>query len=1160
MDFIHLHVHSHLSLLDSTIKILPMARRAAELGMTAVALTDHSNLFGAVQFAGACRKAGIKPIYGSEILVADPDQEDRNWHLVLLCRTTEGFANLRAIVSRSYLEGLRDGKATTTHANLAEHSAGLTALSGCMGGEIPQAILRSGGQAADDIAFRYQDIYGEGNFFLEMEGNDIVEQQTVNAALADLSKRTRIPLVATNNAHYMEPEDAVAQAVLLAIDLKRTLNEEQRKNLPLHSFHFATPEEMTQRFADTPEAIENTVKIAESVEPEVLKTSSTLHFPVFDTPEGKTTASFLRELSLEGLKTRMDKARSHGEKPVQEDYDARLEHELELIVRMGFDAYYLIVWDFIRWARDHDIPVGPGRGSGAGSLVAYAIGVTDIDPIRYGLLFERFLNPERVSPPDFDIDFCMDKRDQVIDYVGQKYGSEYVGQIITYSQLKARAAVRDVARVMGLSFSDGDKVAKLIPIHPKMTLDKALAQEPRLTELISGPNAEPGLADLWKIATKVEGLSRQPGKHAAGVVIADKPIAEYAPLFKTDDGVVVTQFNMKDLDAVGLIKFDFLGLTALTVIDNAVKWIRTRSDKDFRIEDIPLDDKKTFELLTIGATAGVFQLESRGITSMVRNVKPDCIDDIIAILALYRPGPLGGGMVDDFILCKHGEKEVDYPIPELKPILEETYGVILYQEQVMRIASRLAGFSLGRADLLRRAMGKKKAEELEAHREPFIEGATSRGADEKKARELFQKMEFFAEYGFNKSHSAAYAFVTYRTAFLKAHHPAEFLCAVLTAEKGDQDKLTLFIHEARDLGVDVLLPDVNRSESNFTVEDATGPVDGKVPAIRFGLSAVKGVGDKAVDVVLEARQEDPFEDFLDFLVRVDPRKVNRRVLEAFIRSGSLDCFGHTRRGLYEGMDRMMDYAQNRRAERDSGQMGLFDGDVSAGPAAGPVGPPDVPEWPMPEVLSMERAAIGYYVSGHPLDPYVDELNTRKVRPIGELADRWIGNTEIAVAGIVVRKTERVSKTGDRMAFLTLEDTSGQVECKVFPKAYPQWAEVADAEEPLLVRGNVVVEGDSDFEVAGIVVRSMERLEAARRSMADSVMARLELDGLHESVIDDLAKIVKQHPGRCPVVLVMRLKGVGEIHLKTGSTWAVEPSDEVLKAIESVLGTGTARLW
>ena len=1159
MDFVHLHVHSHLSLLDSTIRILPLVKRTKELGMGAVALTDHCNMFGAVQFAKACRELDVKPIYGSEILVADKRQEDKNWHLILLCRTEEGFANLRTIVSRSYLEGLKNGKATTTRELLSQYTGGLTALSGCLGGEIPQSILRGRTEEAEASARFYDETFGRGHFYLELEGNDLTEQQTTNAALIDLAHRTGIPLVATNNAHYLDSDDAVAQAVLVCIDLKRTLTESQRRDLPLRSFDFATPESMAERFAHIPETIENTIRIADSVEPEVLKTSKKLHFPVFDTPEGKSESSFLKTLALKGLEERLEQSRDRGETPERDDYLSRLDHELDLIIRMGFDAYYLIVWDFIRWARDQDIPVGPGRGSGAGSLVAYAIGVTDVDPIRYGLLFERFLNPERVSPPDFDIDFCMNRRDQVIEYVGRKYGHEYVGQIITYSQLKAKAAVRDVSRVMGLTFSEGDKVAKLIPFHHKMTLEKALIQEPKLAELISGPDADQKLAELWQIASKLEGLSRQPGKHAAGVVIADRPIAEYAPLFKTDDGVVVTQFNMKDLDAVGLVKFDFLGLTALTVIDNAVKWIRARSDPGFRVEDIPMNDPATFELLTGGSTAGIFQLESRGITELVRRVRPDSIDDIIAILALYRPGPLGGGMVEDFILCKHGEKKVHYPIKELKPILEETHGVILYQEQVMRIASRLAGFSLGRADLLRRAMGKKKAEELEIHREPFIEGATSRGVPEKRARELFQKMEFFAEYGFNKSHSAAYAFVTYRTAFLKAHHPAEFLCAVLTAEKGDQDKLTLFIHEARSLGVDVLLPDVNKSESEFTVEDSLSSNGAKVPALRFGLGAVKGIGEKAVADICTARKDEPFEDFMDFLVRVDPRKVNRRVLDALIRSGSLDDFGHTRRSLVEGLDQLMDLAQNRRAERDSGQMGLFNGSSSGTNLVETVGPPDLPEWPSREKLSLERASIGYYVSGHPMDPHVGELKSRKVCSIADLALKSASSSEVAVAGIVVRKSEKLSKTGDRMAFITLEDTTGQVECKIFPKAYEEWAEVSDSDEPLLIRGRVIIEGDADFEMVSIVVNSVDRLETVRRNLADSVLIRLDVRNLRESKVDSLKEVVARHPGKCPLLLVLRLEGVGEIHLCASSTFFVEPSNQTLRDIEEVLGPGSAVL-
>jgi len=1157
MDFVHLHVHSHLSLLDSTIRILPLAHRIKELGMGAVALTDHGNLFGAVRFASACSETDLKPIFGSEVLVAGDSEDEPAHHLVLLCRTREGFSNLRAIVSRSYLEGLRHGTPTTTMDILADNCNGLTALSGCMGGRVPQAVLRGHLEAAEEAARKFDEVFGHGNFFLELEGNDLTEQETVNSALIEMADTTGIPLVATNNAHYLDPDDAVAHAVLVAIELKRTLNKEQRKGLPLRSFHLATPDEMVKRFHDSPEAIENTIRIADSIEPDVFEARSDQHFPIFETPGGKKTSSFLSELAREGLDNRLENTTDAGNKPLDRSpYNSRLKRELELIIKMGFDAYYLIVWDFIRWAREQGIPVGPGRGSGAGSLVAYAIGVTDIDPIRYGLLFERFLNPERVSPPDFDIDFCKVRREEVINYVGRKYGSEYVGQIITYSQLKAKAVIRDVARVMGLSFAEGDRIAKLIPTHPKMTLDKAIKQEPDLAKLINDTDSDPGYGELWQVALKLEGLSRQPGKHAAGVVIADRPISEYVPLFVTDDGTVVTQFDMKDLDAVGLIKFDFLGLKSLTIIADAVKAIRVKSDPDFRIEDIPLDDPKTYKLLNSGSTAGVFQLESRGITNLVQRVKPDCIEDIIAILALYRPGPLGGGMVDDFIECKHGKKKVTYPIPELKPILEETHGVILYQEQVMRIASRLAGFSLGRADLLRRAMGKKKVMELEAHREPFIEGAVANDVPEKEARKLFEKMEFFAEYGFNKSHSAAYAFLTYRTAFLKAHHPSQFLCANMTAERGNQDKLTFFMHEAGNFGVRILLPDVNESDSDFSVVDFDEP---NSQAIRFGLSAVKGIGDKAVEVILKAREDGPFDDFMDFLVRVDPHKINRRVIETLIKSGGLDCFGHTRRSLFEGLDQQMDFAQTRRVEKDSGQMGLFDSQPADSNVSAPVGPPDLPEWGFKERLAFERAAVGYYVSDHPLDPYKTDLKKRKIPLIGDLLEGNVGKTKVRAAGIVIARSEKVSKAGGRMAFITLEDGTGQIECKIFSRVYPEWAAVSDTDDPLLFSGDLRYDVVADNETISILVDSIERLDDARENMVHSFTAHLDLDGLRETTVDKLGEVIKNHPGKCPLVLVMHLKGVGSMHLRTSADWNVAPIDDTIKAVEGILGPGTASL-
>lgn len=1156
MDFVHLHVHSQFSLLDSTIRIDDLVKHVSAQGMTALALTDHMNVFGGLQFLKACRndKAGInlKPIFGSEVVVADPETGRRH-HLVLLCRNPDGFANLRTLLSRAYTDPARgDGPATLTRDGLAAHSKGLIALSGCLGGEVPQALLRGDLDGAREAAAWHAEVFGPGSYYLEVANNGLAEQERVNRALADLSRETGVPLVATANAHYLRREDAAAHAVLVAIEMKRNLTAEALKTLPLDSFHLASPDEMAASFADLPEALANTVRIAESIEGPALLTTKKHHFPIFAPPDGKTVADYFREITFQGVRQRLAEARRLGLAPDETAYNARVERELDVIIKLGFDAYYLVVRDFITWAKEHDIPVGPGRGSGAGSLVAFAVGITDIDPMRYDLLFERFLNPERISPPDFDIDFCMEQREQVIQYVTEHYGRERVCQIITFNAMKAKAVIRDGSRVLGLSFQEGDAIAKLIPDALDMTLEKAWNLEPRLQELIKG---NPTYQTLWDVALRLEGLARQPGKHAAGVVIADRPVEEYAPLFVTDDGSVVTQFNMKDLDYVGLIKFDFLGLTSLTVIDNAVKTIRARGNPGFRIEEIPLDDKPTFDLICSGGTAGVFQLETRGITELVRRLRPDRLEDIIAIIALFRPGPLGSGMVEEFIAVKHGEKEASYPIEELRPILGDTYGTILYQEQVMLITSGLAGFSLGQADILRRAMGKKDMKALQEQREPFLKGCAERGIDVGKAADLFKNMEFFAEYGFNKSHSAAYAYVTYRMAYLKAHHPTEFLCSVLTAEKGDQAKVMRFIHEARLMGVAVLPPDVNRSGSDFTVEDVDDGAGGRKGAIRFGMTAVKGIGTSAVDAILEARVEEPFRSVMDFLSRVDTRKVNKRVIEALARCGAMDGFGHTRASIVEGLDALLSAAQRRREDRSSGQGGLFD-DLPVSKAA-EAGPTHVPEWPDRQKLAYEREAIGYYVSGHPLDRYAGRLERMEVAPIGDLPTLEDGET-VRVAGIVLARNDKVAKaSGNRFAYLTVEDASGQCECFVGGRTYPQLEHLTDLEEPVLVSGTVQI--DSEKQQMKLMVQTIERLEAARRNSAKAVVVRLDLSLVRESTVDSLLDLARRFKGPCPLELRLNLPGAGEMFLRAGMQWQVNPCDELVADIERLLGPGSAVL-
>ena len=785
MDFYHLHVHSDFSLYRSTVRIRPLVEKASSLGMKSVALTDHGNLFGAVKFAAACKEFGIKPIIGAEVTVADESAPGMFSQLVLLCRTREGFSNLRNIISRSYLEGVVGGSPTTTMEILSGNHAGLTALSGCLQGEVPQAVLRGDITSAVGAATKWNEVFEKGNFFLELEGSEQEEQATVNSALARISRDTGIPLVATNNVHYLNPEDAVAQAVLVAVQRHDRLDDNYLRNLPGHSFHFAAQSEMAVRFADHPEALENTVRIAESVAPDVVKPSQTLHFPIFDTPSGKEPSDVLAELAGKGLSKRIEKARGRGEDVDEDAYMTRLDMELQRIIRLGFEAYFLVVADFIEWARSQNIPVGPGRGSGAGSLVAYSLGITDIDPIGNGLLFERFINMEYLQPPDFDVDFSLERQHEVIDYVVRKYGHEHVARIGAFATMVARPALRAVAGVVGVDAPVVEGIIEAIPIHPRITLKRAIKEVPDLAAIADGTQGDPKLKEFLDMACRLEGLAIEVGIHAAGIVIADRPVSDYVPMFRTDEGRVATQYDMRDLDAVGLVRFDFLGLDALTIIDDAVRSIRSATGGDFRIEDVPLDDRKTYEMLASGATDGVFQLASPGITELVKRVKPDCFDDIVAILALYRPGPLGEGMLDDFIRFKHVGRPNGHVEHDTEPILNETHGVIIYQEQLMRIAAEVAGFSLDRADLLRRALGKKKG--VDAFRDEFIEGATGLGVPRNRALELFQRLEKHAEYGFNKSHSASYALLTYCTAYLKANHPKEFTEALLAAERRDED-------------------------------------------------------------------------------------------------------------------------------------------------------------------------------------------------------------------------------------------------------------------------------------------------------------------------------------------------------------------------------------
>ncbi|HET8760924.1 MAG TPA: DNA polymerase III subunit alpha, partial [Nitrospiria bacterium] len=913
-EFVHLHVHTQYSLLDGANRIDRLVNQVAGFHMPAIAMTDHGNLFGAIEFYMAAKKAGVKPIIGCEMYLAPQSRLSRDaggeqddsfetgnagkhtpyYHLIVLAQDEVGYKNLMKLVSLAHLEGFYY-KPRVDKELLARHSQGLLATSGCLRGEIPFLLNQGLRDEAVKAAGTFQDIFGKENFFIEVQENGLEQQNRVNRDLVEMGRKLNIPLVATNDCHYLERQDAKAHDVLLCLQTGKTLQDPNRMRFSTEELYVKSPDDMARLFSELPDAVKQTVAIAERCN---LKLDlGTFHLPHYAVPDGTTREAHMEHLAVAGLRERLTRLTPDAATAAM--YEQRLRDELAMINAMGYAGYFLIVWDIINFARTRGIPVGPGRGSAAGSLAAYALQITDIDPIRYGLIFERFLNPERVSLPDIDMDFCMDRRGEVIDYVTQKYGTDHVAQIITFGTMAAKAAIRDVGRVLDVPYAEVDKVAKLVPTTLNITLDEAIAQEPKLKEL---SDTDPKINELLSLAKALEGITRHASTHAAGVVISKAPLTEHVPLYRGVNGETVTQFAMTEIEKIGLVKFDFLGLRTLTVIDHALKILNERrpDQPPLMAADIALDDAKTYELLGTGQTTGIFQLESSGMRDLLVKMRPERFEDLIAILALYRPGPIGSGMLDDFIKRKRGQTKIQYELPELEDLLKETYGVIVYQEQVMKIANRLAGFSLGDADLLRRAMGKKLPEEMEKQKALFIAGATKNGFDPKKAEKIFDLMAYFAGYGFNKSHSAAYALITYQTAYLKAHHPLEFMAALLTSEMGNEDKIVQYIGECRAMGIAILPPDVNESEQVFTIADQ---------AIRFGLVAVKNVGAGAIESVLNARAEHGrFRSLAHFCREVDLRKVNRRVIESLIKCGAFASTGARRAQLMDALDRTMEAA------------------------------------------------------------------------------------------------------------------------------------------------------------------------------------------------------------------------------------------------------------
>jgi DNA polymerase-3 subunit alpha len=1032
MSFVHLHCHTDYSLLDGACDIKKLMEIVVEQKMPAVAMTDHGNLFGAVEFYNAGKAAGVNPVIGCEVYVSQQGHKtrsdtDRYNHLVLLCENQEGYRNLINLVSTGYLDGFYY-KPRIDLDLLARHSKGLIALSACLRGQLAETILADKYEDARRLAYTYSDIFGKSNFFLEVQDHHLEQDKRLTPELNRLSHETGLPLVATNDSHYLRKEDARAHEILLCIQTGKFLSDPNRMRWSSPDFYLKSRAEMLELFGELGEAVDRTGEIAERCHVSLDKVKEP--FPKFDVPAEHSTDTYFEYVARQGFETRRPRLEALRAKGMLKhdlaEYSERLDREIQMIQKMKFSGYFLIVWDFIRYAKDRGIPVGPGRGSAAGSLVGYAMAITDIDPLQYGLLFERFLNPERISMPDIDIDFCMNRRGEVIHYVTEKYGREQVAQIITFNTLGARAAIKDVGRVLELPFADVERLTKMVPNVLNISLDDALKAEPGFDE---AAKKDPRVDEILKVARRLEGLARNCSVHAAGVVISPQPLKELVPLYKTNRDEIVTQFDMNGLEKLQLLKMDFLGLTTLTLIQDALRLIEKRHGVKLDPQELPLDDEATYKIFGEGLTSGIFQFESGGMRDILRRYKPSRIEDLTALNALYRPGPIQGGMIDDFIERKLGRRAVQYDLPELKELLEETYGVIVYQEQVMQISNRLAGYSLGDADLLRRAMGKKKAEEMAAHRDRFIKGAVERGFPPKKIEKIFDLMEQFAGYGFNKSHSAAYAYLAYVTAYLKAHYPVDFLAALLTSETGNTAKVVKYINECREMGIKILPPDVDHSDWSFTP-------DGE--AIRFGLGAVKNLGPSAVEAIAKARQEaGAFRSLHQFCERIDPGAMNKRMIESLIRAGAMDSLEGTRSQKAAALDGAMEAGQRVWRDRESGQHGLF-GDglpVDAelyGHANRPL--PTVPDWSDKEKLAAEKEMLGFWVTGHPLDRYADRIADLASHDSSNLEGLGKG-VDVALCGVLTGITRKRNREGKPWVAMTIEDRVGSVEAMVFAASY-----------------------------------------------------------------------------------------------------------------------------
>ena len=1143
-SFVHLRLHTEFSLVDGLVRIKPLINRVAELQMPAVAMTDVCNMFAAVKFQRACEGAGIKPVMGVDVLLESLDPADPPTFMVLLAQSLDGYRNLTELVSEAYLSGQGSGRPIATREWLREKSGGLICLSGGKLGEIGQALINNKPDKARAIVQEMMG-YFPGRFYLELQRTSRAEDETYVHKAVELAAEFDCPVVATNDVRFLNRDDFEAHEVRVCIKEGWTLEDTSRKRSYSEEQYLKSPAEMIELFSDIPEAIENTIEIARRCSLEI--PLGTYYLPDYPVPEGMTIDSYLEHSAKEGLEERLEFLFDKNDPnfaEIRKPYDERLRIELDVIIQMGFPGYFLIVADFIQWAKNNGVPVGPGRGSGAGSLVAYAIKITDLDPLEYDLLFERFLNPERVSMPDFDVDFCMDGRDRVIDYVAEKYGRNAVCQIITYGTMAAKAVVRDVGRVQGRSYGFVDRIAKLIPFEVGMTLTKAMEQEEQLKELYDN---DEDVHELLAMALKLEGITRNVGKHAGGVVIAPSKLTDYVPLYCDEEGNnLVTQFDKDDVEAAGLVKFDFLGLRTLTIVDWALQTINPRLEKQGQdpidIMAIPLNDPATFQLLKRAETTAVFQLESRGMKDLIKRLQPSTFEDIVALVALFRPGPLGSGMVDDFIARKHGRQKVDYPHPDLQPVLDTTYGTILYQEQVMLIPQVLADFTLGGADLLRRAMGKKKADVMAQQRAVFVEGCSKNGIAEQLATEIFDTMEEFAKYGFNKSHSAAYALVSYQTAWLKAHYPAGFMAAVLSADMHNTDKVVTLIDECNSMKLAIVPPGVNESSYKFTVNDAG--------QIVYGLGAIKGLGEGPIEAILEAhRAGGKFTDLFEFCRRIDLKKINKRSMEALVKAGALDELGPDRATLMASLEEATKAAEQHAANEDAGMGDLF-GDIIETESSGGDWV-KVRPWSDDERLQGEKETLGLYLTGHPIDQYLEELSNFTSSRINDVKPGNSRESRTVIAGLVIAMRVMRNKRGDRMCFMTLDDRSGRLEVSVFADTYEQYKDLILKDAVLVVEGEV-----SNDEYSGglkMVTRKCFSIGQARENYARMLTVAVGRTKVQNGFAQAFEKLVGQYrDGECRMRIDYQREGA-QARFYLNEQWKVRPAPELIEGLETLCG-------